>query len=70
MTEDRLVLGQELLIPAQGADQPVERTDEGPEALSSRGMDVHGMFVVQEGDSLWSIAAGCGTSETILSSRD
>lgn len=62
LTEDGIVLGQELLIPAPGADQSVERTNEDAEALSSRGMDDNGMYNVQEGDSLWLIAARCGTS--------
>lgn len=62
LTEDLLILGQELLIPASGADQTVEGTDKGSEALSSRGMDEQGRYVVQEGDSLWAIAVSCGTS--------
>jgi peptidoglycan endopeptidase LytE len=62
LTDDGLMLGQELLIPSPGADQSVERTDEDSEALSSRGVDDNGMYSVQEGDSLWSIAARCGTS--------
>jgi LysM repeat protein len=62
LTDDGLMLGQELLIPSPGADQSVERTNEDLEALSSRGVDDNGMYSVQEGDSLWSIAARCGTS--------
>lgn len=42
LTDDGLMLGQELLIPSPGADQSVERTDEDSEALSSRGVDDKG----------------------------
>ena len=53
LTEDELVPGQELLIPAPGIKL---RNNENQETMSSRSMDASGRYVVQEGDNLWLIA--------------